>query len=130
MEKSEIEDMFSALGPVTIKRMFGGKGVYCNGSIIAVEFQGDILLKADAVTAPAFEAAGSTQWTYEGRASEGKAGEGKAGEGKAGKPVKMPYWSIPADAFDDPDIMAKWVKLARDAASRSVKPGPKRGKRT
>jgi DNA transformation protein len=47
--KSDIEAMFSALGPVTIKRMFGGKGVYYRGHIIAVEFHGDILLKADAV---------------------------------------------------------------------------------
>lgn len=106
MEKSEIEDMFSALGPVTIRPMFGGKGIYHKGNIIAVEFQGDILLKADATTAPAFEAAGATQWAY---------------EGKAGKPVNMPYWSIPADAFDDSGIMAKWVKLAYEAALRSVK---------
>jgi len=106
MEKSEIEEMFSALGPVTIKPMFGGKGVYHKGNIIAVEFQGDILLKADATTAPAFEAAGATQWAY---------------EGKAGRPVNMPYWSIPADAFDDSAIMARWMKLAYDAALRSVK---------
>jgi len=106
MEKSEIEDMFSALGPVTIRPMFGGKGIYHKGNIIAVEFQGDILLKADATTAPAFESAGATQWAY---------------EGKAGKAVNMPYWSIPADAFDDSGIMAKWVKLAYEAALRAVK---------
>jgi DNA transformation protein len=106
MELSEIKEMFSALGSVTIKRMFGGTGVYYKGNIIAVEFQGDILLKADAVTAPAFLAAGATQWAY---------------EGKTGKPVNMPYWSIPADAFDNPDIMARWVKLAHDAALRSVR---------
>ncbi len=104
MEQSEIDELFSALGPVTIKKMFGGKGVYHNGSIIAVEFRGDILLKADAVTAPAFEAAGATRWAYEGR---------------TGKAVNMPYWSIPADAFDNPDIMARWVKLAHEAALRS-----------
>jgi TfoX/Sxy family transcriptional regulator of competence genes len=28
MEHSEIEEMFSALGHVTIKPMFGGKGLY------------------------------------------------------------------------------------------------------
>ncbi len=111
MERSEIEEMFAALGPVTIRRMFGGKGVYYNGHIIAVDFHGDILLKADAVSAPAFEAAGATQWAY---------------EGKTGKAVNMPYWSIPADAFDDPDIMARWVKLAYEAALRSAKPGRKR----
>ena len=106
MEASEIDEMFSALGPVTIKPMFGGKGVYYKGSIIAVEFQGDILLKADDTSAPAFEAAGAKRWAYEGR---------------AGKPVDMPYWSIPADAFDDPDRMARWVKLAYEAALRSLK---------
>jgi DNA transformation protein len=33
----------------------------------------------------------------------------------------MPYWSIPADAFDDSDIMARWVKRAHEAALRSGK---------
>jgi DNA transformation protein len=106
MEQAEIEDMFSALGPVTIKRMFGGKGVYYKGLIIAVEFRGDILLKADSMSAPTFEAAGATQWAY---------------EGKTGKPVNMPYWSVPADAFDDSDAMARWIKLAHQAALRSGK---------
>jgi DNA transformation protein len=112
METSEIDEMFSALGPVTIRPMFGGKGVYYKGSIIAVEFQGDILLKADAVSAPAFEAAGATQWAYEGR---------------NGKAVNMPYWSIPADAFDDSGVMARWVKLAYEAALRSAKVKRKKG---
>jgi DNA transformation protein len=113
MEKAAIEEMFAALGPVTIKPMFGGKGVYYQGHIIAVDFQGDILLKADAVSAPAYAAAGASQWAY---------------EGKTGQPVKMPYWSIPADAFDDPDIMAHWVKLAHAAALRSLKPTKPRRK--
>jgi DNA transformation protein len=107
VERSEIEEMFSALGPVTIKPMFGGKGVYYKGIIIAVEFRGDILLKADLISAPAFEAAGAAQWAY---------------AGKTGKPVNMPYWSIPADAFDNPDVMAQWAKLAHEAALRSAKP--------
>jgi len=104
VERSDIEQMFSSLGPVMIKRMFGGKGVYHKGSIIAVEFRGDSLLKADDVSAPAFEAAGAVQWAY---------------QGKTGRAVNMPYWSIPADAFDDPDLMARWVKLAYEAALRS-----------
>jgi DNA transformation protein len=112
MERDEIEEMFSALGHVTIKPMFGGKGVYHKGQIIAVEFRGDILLKSDGASAHAFEAAGAAQWTY---------------EGKGGKTVSMPYWSVPADAFDDPDCMARWVKLAYEAALRTGT--PKRGSR-
>jgi DNA transformation protein len=114
MRQSDIEAMFSALGHVTIRPMFGGKGVYCQGHIIAVEFHGDILLKADDVSAPAVAAAGATRWAY---------------EGKTGKAVNMPYWSIPADAFDDPDAMARWVKLAHEAALRSVDTKKHRRKR-
>ncbi|WP_020173945.1 TfoX/Sxy family protein [Methyloferula stellata] len=104
MDTIEIEEMFSALGPVTIKRMFGGKGVYHKGLIVAVEVRDEMLLKADAISAPEFEAAGARRWFY---------------EGKKGKPINMPYWSIPEDAFDDPDIMARWVRLAYEAALRS-----------
>ncbi len=104
MDNDAIEEMFEALGPVTIKRMFGGKGVYHRGRIVAVQFQGEILLKADAASAPDFAAAGARQWTY---------------EGKKGKAVKMPYWSIPEDAFDEPDLMGRWVRLAYEAALRA-----------
>lgn len=104
MDDIEIEEMFSALGPVTIRRMFGGKGVYYGGRIIAVELRNGMLLKADPVSAPEFEAVGATRWTYEGR---------------AGKRVQMPYWSIPDEAYDDPEIMARWVRLAYAAALRS-----------
>jgi DNA transformation protein len=104
MINDEIDEIFAALGPVTVKRMFGGKGVYHQGQIVAVELEGDILLKADAVSGPQFEAAGAKRWAY---------------KGKGGKPVAMPYWSIPEDAFDDPDQMAGWVRLAFEAALRA-----------
>ena len=110
MDRSDIEDMFAALGPVTVKRMFGGKGVYHRGRILALEVRDEMLLKADAISAPAFAAAGARQWSY---------------EGKTGRPVKMPYWSIPDDAYDDPDIMARWVRLAYEASSRASPPSPR-----
>lgn len=105
MDRDAIEDLFQALGPVTIKRMFGGKGIYHQGRILALEVQGEILLKADAESAPDFEAAGSRQWAHDGK--------------RSGKPAKMPYWSIPDEAFDDPDVMAEWVRRAYSAALRA-----------
>ncbi len=90
--------------------MFGGKGVYYRGSILALEVRDAMLLKADAVSAAEFEAAGATQWTY---------------EGKKGIPVRMPYWSVPDDAYDDPDVMARWVRLAAEAALRAGPPKPR-----
>jgi len=105
MDNEEIEEIFASLGAVTIKRLFGGKGIYHRGLIVGAVMSGEILLKADAETAPQFLAAGATQWTYEFR---------------RGKTVLMPYWTIPADAFDDPDLLATWVRLAFAAASRTA----------
>ncbi|WP_417415493.1 TfoX/Sxy family protein [Hoeflea sp.] len=105
MDNDAISEMFDSLGEVTIKRMFGGKGVYHQGVILALEVSGDILLKADAQSAPEFADAGASQWVYSGK----------------NKPVAMPYWSIPDAALDDPEEQSKWVKLAWAAALRSKK---------
>ena len=55
MDNAAIEEMFQSLGPVTIRRMFGGKGIYVGELIVALEVDGEILLKADEVTIPEFE---------------------------------------------------------------------------
>ncbi|MCX8281601.1 TfoX/Sxy family protein [Phyllobacterium sp. 0TCS1.6C] len=105
MDNDAIRDLFAGLGPVVIKRMFGGKGIYHQGLIIALEVDEEILLKADRLSAPEFEAAGCRQWHYEGK----------------GRSVHMPYWSIPVDAFDDPEIMTDWARRAYEASLRAGK---------
>ena len=104
MDDDHIREMFEGLGPVTIRRMFGGKGIYHAGLIVAIDFRDEILLKADATSAPLFAQAGARQWTY---------------EGQTGRPVLMPYWSIPDEALDDPETLARWVRLAFEAALRA-----------
>lgn len=120
MDNVEIEEIFQAVGPVSIRRMFGGKGIYRDGVIFALDLFDEIMLKADNKSAPRFEEAGARQWVYQ---REGK------------NPVAMPYWSIPDDAYDDPDEMAKWVRLAFEAGLRAeaskakpAKPKPARPK--
>lgn len=61
MDDETIRDLFSAIGLVTIRRMFGGKGIYRDGLIFALVVRGELLLKADAQTAPAFAEAGCRQ---------------------------------------------------------------------
>ncbi len=102
MTNDDIADMFASLGPVTIRRMFGAKGIYHQGLIIALEVDGEVLLKADDKSKDIFAAAGAKRWSYQGKT----------------KPVAMPYWSIPDTAYDDPDEMAVWVRMAYEAALR------------
>ena len=103
MSDEDIREAFAALGPVAIRRMFSGKGVYVGGVIVAIEYGGELRLKADPISAPAFEAAGAARWVYEGRRGA----------------VAMPYWSIPPEAYDDPELMAEWARRALQAGLRA-----------
>ena len=108
MDSASIEEIFAPFGSVKIKNMFGGKGIYLDGLIVACDIDGDLVFKADATSSPQFAAAGSRQWSY----------EHKDGNDKR---VFMPYWTVPDAAFDDPDEMGKWVRLALEAARRGKK---------
>ena len=110
MSDDDLRELFASLGPIVIRRLFSGKGVYFRGVIIAVEFGEELRLTADLVSAPLFEAAGATQWAYEGRRGR----------------VMMPYWSVPHDAFDDPEVMARWTRLALEAGLRAAPPKQRR----
>lgn len=114
MDNDALEEMFEAVAPISIRRMFGGKGIYRHGIIFALDLNDEVMLKADQETAPLFKAAGARQWSY---------------EGKHGKPVLMPYWSIPEEALDDADLMARWVRLAYEAGERIAVAKPARAKR-
>ncbi|TSE11958.1 TfoX/Sxy family protein [Mesorhizobium intechi] len=107
MDNERIAELFSGLGPVSIRRLFGGKGIYFDGVIVAIVLHGELLLKADEQSAPDFEAVGCKQWTYTGK--------------RHGKLVAMPYWSIPDSAFDDPDEMTVWARRAYEAGRRAGK---------
>jgi len=107
MTEADIADLFAGLGPISVRRLFGGKGIYFNGIIFAIEIHGELMLKADAESAPDFAAAGCTQWTYVGS--------------RHGKEVAMPYWTVPESAIDDPDEMTIWARKAYEAGLRGEK---------
>lgn len=104
MDDEHIRDIFAALGPISIRKMFGGRGIYRDGLIVGLVLStGELLLKADATSTPDFAAAGATQWSY---------------ESKSGKAATMPYWSVPDSALDDADELAVWTRKAYEAALR------------
>ena len=52
-----LHDLFSAFAPVTTRAMFGGYGIYRDGTIVGIVVEEAIYLKVDAQTRAAFEAA-------------------------------------------------------------------------
>ena len=115
MDPESIQDLFQEIGPVRVRSMFGGHGVYCGDQIFGIEVGGEIYLKADDSSRAAFEQAGSRPFTYE-----------KAD----GALVSTSYWLLPSEAVDDPSEAARWARLALEAGRRAAaaKPPRKRGR--
>lgn len=83
------------LGGITSRAMFGGHGIFSDDVMFAiVDSEGRIYLRADATTALAFEAAGSTQH------------------------ARMPYWEVPEPVREDPDQLREWASTAAEVAVR------------
>lgn len=85
--------------------MFGGHGIYLDGVMVALKADGQVYLKADAVTAARFDARGLEPFTYQ----------------KNGKAYAMSYRRLPDEAHDDVDVLREWVTLAREAALRAAR---------
>ena len=104
MDPEAIRDLFAGLGPVRIRRMFGGQGIYSGEVMFALELDGELYLKVDDRTVERFRSAGSRPFVYE----------------KDGRKIEMSYWRLPDAAADDPDEAARWGRLAIEAATRSA----------
>lgn len=101
-----LEELFAGFGPVTIRNMFGGGGVYHDGVMFAL-VAGDMLyLKADDTNRADFEAEGMGPFTYTGK----------------NKPVSMSYWQLPEALYDDPERFTDWARKAFEAAARAKRP--------
>ncbi len=97
-------DLLADLGPVQARRMFGGGGLFLDGTMFALMADDALYLKADDDTVADFEAAGSAPFTYE----------------KNGKPVALSYWEAPADILDDGETLCAWAERAWQAARRAA----------
>ena len=110
-----VRDLLSGLGPLEMKRMFGGIGVYAGGPIFALIIEDVLYLKSDVVLAAELEAEGSAPFSYL----------------KAGEEVVMTgYWRVPESALDDPDEALDWARRAIGVAlaAQVRKPKPRSAK--
>jgi DNA transformation protein len=105
-------ELLSPLGTASARRMFGGWGLYLDGTMVGLVADEVFYLKTDEATRGAFETAGSTPFAFDSR--------------KRAKTIVTSYWSAPEQALDAPDAMRPWVLLALQAAQRKAAARPKR----
>ena len=107
MDPEFINDLFAPFGPVTVRRMFGGAGIYREGLMFALVFDGAIFLKVDDASIPDFEREGSRPFVYTRAKSPGKIGR-----------ASLSYWRLPERLYDDPEDLARWAERALAIAQR------------
>lgn len=97
-------ELFSGLGPVRSKRMFGGAGLYAAEVMFALVADDVIYLKGDEALAADLEALGCGPFLF---------------TPKAGEPQPMRYWRLPEEALDDEGTARVWGARALDVALRA-----------
>lgn len=106
-----LHEVFERLGRIRTRRMFGGHGIWHEDRMIALVVNDTLYLKADAESAPHFDALDLPPFTYE----------------RQGQSMPMSYRLAPADLFEDRHEAALWGRRAYEAALRSGQP-PKQKK--
>jgi DNA transformation protein and related proteins len=117
MDRDAIAELFSAYGPIELKRMFSGFGLYAEGVCFSMVLRGgEFYFKADETNIPRFQADGCKPFSYSQR--------------RSGKVVTVnSFWRLPDRLYDDPDELADWTRQAVAVAHRAQLKKPKRAKK-
>ena len=102
--REHLIDLFSGIGPIDVRRMFGGAGLYLGDACFAIVLGGErVMMRGDDTLADGFEAEGGERWVY---------------EHKTRGPTAMPYWSLPdsAQRVDGSTCLPGWDELAGGTA--------------
>ena len=112
--KTFLAEQFAPLGPVEIRRMFGGAGAFTGGKIFALIDDDTLYFKVDEETVASYQAEGMGPFTY---------------PSKNGPMVMDGYRRAPERLFDEPDELITWARVAMAVAVRSQarKPAKPRG---
>lgn len=108
-----MSEMFAPMGRITIRKMFSGGGIYCDGLMFGLIARDSVYLKSDAGSRHRFEFEGMGPFVFQGR----------------GKTVVLSYWRMPERLFDDAEEALDWgreaMRAARMAAVAKAKKKPR-----
>jgi DNA transformation protein and related proteins len=98
-----LREQLAPLGRITMRRMFGKTGVFCDGLMLGMVRDDTLYFRIDDDNRAAFKEAESfPPLNYE----------------KKGGTIDLSFWRAPERLFDDSDELATWARAALAAAQR------------
>jgi len=98
-----LREQLAPLGRITMRRMFGKTGVFCNGLMFGMVTNDTLYFRVDDDNQTVFaEAASEPPLNYE----------------KRGRTIDLAFWRAPERLLDEPDELVTWARAALAAARR------------
>ena len=105
-----LREQLAPLGRVTMRRMFGKTGVFCNGLMWGMITDDTLYVRVDDHNRTVFkEAESEPPLNYE----------------KQGRSIDLAFWRVPEHLLDEPDELVAWARAAlrRHIGSRRSEDG-------
>jgi DNA transformation protein len=98
-----LREQLAPLGRVTLRRMFGKTGVFCDAVMFGMVTENTLYFRVDDQNRVTFKEAESfPPLNYE----------------KKGCTIDLSFWRVPERLFDEPDELVTWAQAALAAARR------------
>ena len=98
-----LREQLAPLGRVTMRRMFGKTGVFCDGAMLGMVADDTFYVRVDDQNRTLFaEAASTPPLNY----------------AKGGALIDLAFWRVPERLIDEPDELLAWARAALAAARR------------
>jgi DNA transformation protein len=98
-----LREQLAPLGQVTMRRMFGKTGVFCDGLMLGMVRDDTLYFRVDDHNRTVFrEAEAFPPLNYE----------------QGGASIDLAFWRAPERLFDEPDELVAWAREALGAARR------------
>src|SRR5271170_8022417 len=98
-----LRDQLAPLGRITMRRMFGKTGVFCDAVMFGMMTENTLYFRVDDQNQMTFQEAKSfPPLNYQ----------------KKGCTIDLSFWRVPERLFDEPDEFVNWARAALAAARR------------
>lgn len=99
-----VKELLDPFGFISVRPMFGGYGVYLNDYIVGLIIDNELYLKSNKQFDQFFEQYCSEQFSYLNH---------------KGKLIKMCYWKLPDQAWEDQKILSSFLNRSFQASKNS-----------